>query len=266
MNEPYDRSSLPAGGGAPLPSQPYSALADSAWGRLIGALVSPGATFRSIAERPTWALALLVLLVVSTLATFEVIQHTDYNSMFEKQLAKAGQPVTPERLETLRKITVISTPIGVVVISIIACLLMALVFWLVFKAVGGETRFPVSLAVSVHALLPGVVAALLGLVVILSHSGLYNADDAKRMQSQGLLASNLGAVLPDTAGPIVKSLASSVDVFALWTLVLLVIGYRAATKVSRNAAIGVVVGLWLVYLLVVKVGFAALAANLQGAG
>ena len=37
------------------------ALEDSSAGRLIGVLVSPVKTFQSIAARPTWAVALIVL-------------------------------------------------------------------------------------------------------------------------------------------------------------------------------------------------------------
>ena len=44
-----------------------AALEDSSAGRVIGALVSPVKTFRSLAERPTWGVALVVLLVISTL-------------------------------------------------------------------------------------------------------------------------------------------------------------------------------------------------------
>src|SRR5947209_6238443 len=40
------------------------ALEDSSLGRLIGVLVSPVKTFQSIAARPTWVAALLVLVVL----------------------------------------------------------------------------------------------------------------------------------------------------------------------------------------------------------
>ena len=36
-------------------------MKDSGWGRLLGVLVAPGETFRSIAERPTWLPPLLLL-------------------------------------------------------------------------------------------------------------------------------------------------------------------------------------------------------------
>jgi hypothetical protein len=45
------------------------------------------------------------------------------------------------------------------------------------------------------------------------------------------------------------SLAQSIDVFSIWSLVLFVIGYSAAAKISRKAAAGVIVTLWAVYVL-----------------
>ena len=39
-------------------------MENSSFGRLIGVLVSPGKTFRSIAERPTWGVALVVFMLV----------------------------------------------------------------------------------------------------------------------------------------------------------------------------------------------------------
>ena len=43
-------------------------MEDSSFGRLIGVLVSPGKTFRSIAERPAWLVPFLVLMVLSLVA------------------------------------------------------------------------------------------------------------------------------------------------------------------------------------------------------
>ena len=38
----------------------------------------------------------------------------------------------------------------------------------------------------------------------------------------------------------------NLDLFALWSLVLSVVGYQIAAKVSRTTATAVVVGLWIV--------------------
>jgi len=52
---------------------------------------------------------------------------------------------------------------------------------------------------------------------------------------------------------------SSVDLFSVWTAVLLVIGYRAAAKASTAKTVSVVSCVWLAYVGI-KVGWLALRA------
>jgi FtsH-binding integral membrane protein len=53
------------------------------------------------------------------------------------------------------------------------------------------------------------------------------------------------------------ALLQSVDLFSIWTLILLVIGFSLAAKVSRKSAAAVVIVVWILFVLG-KVGFAAL--------
>jgi hypothetical protein len=53
------------------------------------------------------------------------------------------------------------------------------------------------------------------------------------------------------------ALFSSFDIFSLWAIALLVIGFAAAARISKGTTAGGVIGMWLVYVLG-KVGLAAL--------
>jgi hypothetical protein len=55
------------------------------------------------------------------------------------------------------------------------------------------------------------------------------------------------------------SLGQSLDIFWLWTMILLVIGFKAANprKISGASAVGVICGLWAIYVIA-KVGWAAM--------
>jgi hypothetical protein len=79
----------------------------------------------------------------------------------------------------------------------------------------------------------------------------------KEAQGGGILASNLGAFAPESMSPAARALLSSVDFFSLWTVCLMIIGYRIAAKVSATAATAVVLTLWVLYIAF-KVGMAAL--------
>jgi hypothetical protein len=237
-----------------------AALEDSSAGRVIGALVSPVKTFRSIAERPTWGVALAVLLIISTLVGVLANKRIDPNDMrqsVQQRMEKSGQQATPEQVDRAMTITAKFSavilwmlPLFVVVIYLV----IALLFFGAFRFFGGsEIPYKSSFATAVHSFMPGMVGALLTLPVILTHEHLKLKD----VQGNNLLASNLGAFAPDSVGPAARALLASVDFFSIWTLILLVIGYKASAKVSTANAATVAVVLWALYVGI-KVGIAAL--------
>jgi hypothetical protein len=237
-----------------------AALEDSGAGRVIGALVSPVKTFRSLAERPTWGIALVVLMIVATLVGVLANKRIDPNDMrqtVQQRMEKSQGQITPEQLDRAMEMTAKFTAVTlwlIPVFVVIVYLVVALLFFAAFRFFGGsEISFKSSFATAVHAFLPGVVAALLTLPVVLTHDHL----KVKDVQGGNLLASNLGAFAPETLGPAVRALLSSVDFFSIWTVCLLVVGYKAAAKVSTANAATVAVVLWALYVAG-KVGLAAL--------
>src|SRR6476659_8407698 len=112
-------------------------MENSSFGRLIGALFSPGKTFRSIAERPTWGVALVALLVVGTLSGVlanKRIDPNDMRQMIEERMEKqGGQKPSAEQLDRAAEI---GQKWGSIVVwlapifSVLAYLIMALLFWL----------------------------------------------------------------------------------------------------------------------------------------
>lgn len=238
-----------------------AALEDSSFGRLIGVLVSPAKTFRSLAERPTWGVALVVLLIATT--TLGVLANTridknDMRQMVQERIEKSrGGQATPEEVD--RAVSMADKVNSVTrwlipLFSLVVYLVIAALFFAAFRFFGGsEIPYKTSFAVTLHGLMPGLVAALLTLPVILSREHI-NLKDA---QSGNLLASNLGAFAPESLGTAARSLLSSLDFFSLWSILLLIVGYRLAAKVSTATAATVVVVLWALYVAA-KVGLAAL--------
>ncbi|HEY2293300.1 MAG TPA: YIP1 family protein [Thermoanaerobaculia bacterium] len=238
-----------------------AALEDSGFGRLIGVLVSPGKTFRSIAERPTWGVALIILLITTTavgvLANTR-IDKNDLRQVVQERIEKSrGGQATPEQVEQglamaekVNSVTRWLIPLFAVVIYLV----VAALFFGAFHFFGGsDIPYGTSFAVTLHSFIPGLIAGLLTLPVILSREHV----NLKAAQSGNLLASNLGAFAPESLGTAAKSLLSSLDLFAIWSVVLLVIGYRIAAKVSTATAATVVVVLWALYVAF-KVGLAVL--------
>ena len=238
-----------------------AALEDSSFGRLFGVLASPAKTFRSIAERPTWAVALAAILIVSTVVGVLANTRIDKNGlrqMVKERIEKSqGGQAAPDQVERgmvmAEKVNAVTRWL-IPVFGLVIQLLIALLFFMAFHFfAGSEIPYQTSFAVSLHGLLPNLVSGLLLIPVILSRQSI-NPKDA---QSGNLLASNLGAFAPESLGTAAKSLLSSLDFFSLWSILLLIIGYRIAAKVSTAAAATVVVVLWAFYVAV-KVGLTAL--------
>jgi len=233
-------------------------MESSSFGRVIGALVSPGKTFRSIAERPTWVVALLVLMAAALAASLVISPRVDWVEAIQQ--GAQGREIPADQLDMAVQVTKIITLVSPLIFLPLGVLFVALVMWMAFKVVGGELTYKTSLATTAHGFLPSVVGSLIGIIVVLGRGSV----DLQQLQSNTLVASNLAVLAPEDSGAALVALLSSLDFFSLWALVLFIIGYKAAARVSTGMATGVVVSLWVVWVLV-KVGLASLS-GLFGAG
>lgn len=228
---------------------------ESAFGRLVSVLVAPDRTFRSIAERPTWLAPMLVFMLLTGVVSTLMVQRADMGEMVRARIEESGRTVPAETVEQqVEFMERFGWAFGLAG-ALFAPLMYAAgaaIFLVVFKLLGSDLRFPQSLSTFLYSMGPWLLAALLTIPVLLSRESL-TPDE---LQSGGILMSNLSFLAPEDAGPAVKAALASLDVFSVWTLVLLAIGYRIVARVSTAAAAGTAVGLWLVYVLV-KVGWVA---------
>lgn len=227
--------------------------------RVAQVLWAPTETFRRIGERPTWAVALVVLLALGGIVGYLAVQRIDpgdQRDLMRETLEERGlrgdelERAVDRGMEVNRKIAP-WTPIFPVVFGTLAYLLIALLFWVAFRLAGGELGFPHSFSVALHGFVPQGLAALIAIPVVLGQESL----DPEAAQRGSFLASNLGFLAPEEASRVVVSLLSSLDLFALWSVVLLTLGYSVVARVSKGVAAGVVVGAWLLWVAI-KVGLA----------
>jgi|tagenome__1003787_1003787.scaffolds.fasta_scaffold20610080_2 hypothetical protein len=226
-----------------------AALEDSSFGRLIGVLASPAKTFRSIAERPTWVVVLVILALLGSGIGQLVNARTDQRKMIEKQMAKFGRQLTPEQLEdavqraknpppVLRAVSVVA---GLVFQVLFAYLLPTLLFFVVFKLAGSDLTFKAALSTYLHSSVPIMIGILLSIPVVLSRSSVEPADAL----TGRLLASSPAFFLPEGASLVLRGALSAFDVFNLWSVALVIVGYRIVARVSTTAATAAAVLLFL---------------------
>jgi hypothetical protein len=234
-------------------------MENSSFGRLLGVLFAPGKTFRSIAERPTWLVALLVLAVASAAVGYVAAQRTDYRDVMIQSARAKGGDVDEARMEPgiemMEKagpaISAVTTPVFVTLVVLIA----ALLYWLAFKLVGSDFSYKSSLSVTLYAGVPAILSLLLSIPVILSKESITYAD-VKQSGGGSFLQSNLAFLAPEDAPSWLTALYGSLDFFALWGLVLSIIGYRALSRKPTGTVTVTVFVIWLIFVGV-RVGLAA---------
>ncbi|MFN2385743.1 MAG: YIP1 family protein [Thermoanaerobaculia bacterium] len=228
---------------------------DSALARIPGVFFSPVRTLDSIAQRPTWVAPLVLWTICSVILTVLIMPRIDYAGMLRERMEEGGQQISEERLESMVETqSRIGRGIGFVwgtVAPTAISLLLAAIFLGAFKAFGWDLRFRQALGVTAHSFLPAVLGSLLAIPVISQREKI----DPRGMSD--LVRSNLGFLVARDASPALHSLLSSIDIFSLWVLALLVIGFAAASRVSRGRAAGIIVPFWVLFVLI-KTGWVAM--------
>ena len=232
-------------------------MEDSGIARIWGVLVSPTSTFRAIATKPSWVVPLLLLMGIGLAGAVLLTDKMDWDEITRESILASGRDVPEDQLEGIVEFQEKAGPIfmigGSVVLQPVIFLLLALVFLVTFKVLGGELNFVSSFSVILHGLMPRAVMGLLSIPVILGKSEF----GYEELRDNSVLTSNLASFAPDDAGPALIGVLSSIDVFSLWALGLLIVGYATVAKVSKASAGAGVIGLWIVYVLG-KVGLASL--------
>lgn len=251
----------PAGGGGPtqeeIPPKTNPAR------RLAGVIASPGQTFREINLKPTW-LAPLVSAVAAALAgsafySWRVSPDWERRVLtrIEEHRETTGQVMTPDQvgqqLALARSMGTLSLILPAVQLPLF-CLVVAglcfIGFGLVFLASPPFRKVFAVVVWSVAANRVVGTAVLVAVLLLSDRESLQSADPARTK----LVLADLGAFLPPDAPAALRSLASSVNLFTIWFLVVLVVGFtRLGDPHSRPFAArkvaALVFGLWAAWAL-----------------
>lgn len=227
--------------------------------RIAGVLFTPAETFEDIVRRPHMVAPLLLFVALGYLATILIAPHVDYDSLKAAQIAqleKGGTKLTGSDLERMERFMVASTKVGMwlnPLFMILVYVVFAAVLWLAFRLMGGEGNFTQAFVVTLYAWVPVMVYTLITAVVVLARGSF------DPMNAATLVKSNPAFLVDQKAQPVLFSLLSSFDLFALWTVFLFVLGFAAVSRLSRTMSAGIVLTMWLVMVLL-KLGYTAFTA------
>ena len=234
---------------APSPEKPSNPFS-----RLIGVLFSPGQTFADIARKPDWLVPAILIIVVFLVATIVTVPRIDFESMMRQAMEAQGR--SGSQAEQGLRFAVafakgIQYAIPFVLIGILA--VAALIYWLGVRLVGGEATYQQVFSVVLYGFTPNVIHALVKIPVVLSKHNI------NPREAETIVRSGPAFLTSFKDHPLLFAFLTRLDVFAIWSLILIVIGLAAASRVSKAKAAGVVIVAWSVMTLIV-LGFAAMGA------
>lgn len=219
-------------------------MGDSSFGRLIGVVTSPARTFELLRDNPQWIVALVVLALIGGGVGQFAQSRVDSADMVRTFMERSSRDFTDEQIEeAIARQEGQSPAIGIVftfLFMVLVPLLGALYFWIGTRLFGGDPSYRQSLATLVHAMVPWW-----GIKSLLTVPALLARDEISYEEAtSGLLPSNLAFLVSDEASLALKGLAASIDLFSIWSLVLMAIGFSIVARVSKLSSGVLTFGLW----------------------
>jgi hypothetical protein len=221
--------------------------------RIINTFIAPSKTFTDLRRNASWWAPFLLMVVVSTVFVYSAGQKIGFRKIMENQME--AQPKSQARLEKLpadqreaqmesgAKFTA-GFSYAFPVITLIIWLIIATAMFATFKfAAGADVSFKVSLAIVVYSALPLMVKTLLATLSVVAGM----SPDSFSFQNP--VATNPGYFMNPADNVFLYSLASGIDIFMIWTLVLTAIGFTCVSKVKSATSYAIVFGWWAVFTL-----------------
>jgi hypothetical protein len=243
----------------PAPVEPEVARM-SQLSRVCNIFFEPSRVFADIRRKASWWLPWLLVSVMSLVFVVALQQRIGFEKVTQSSIAHNAKQaerfdkLTPDqKAQQMRLATAITKGIcygmpAMVLLGIVinAALLLAIYNFIL----GAELKFSNTMAVSAWSSLPGLISTPLAIVTMY-------LSDPDGYDVKHPLASNLGAFFDPQAHPFLSTFLGGFDLFTLWTILLIAIGFTQYSKVKRSTGFWTIFGLFLVWKLM-QGGFALL--------
>ncbi len=234
------------------PEPEPSARPMSELSRLTGVLLDPKTAFTDIARRPRWLVPLLLICLASVAYLYTYSQRVGWEHFMRQTIESNPRtenlPVAQREAIIRQQVRLASTfgYVGAVVGPPVYALVIAGVLLFLFNLIlGAHLAFRQVFGITCYASLTGVVGTALAILMMF----LKQPED---FDLRNPTAFNIGAYLDPQATPKwLMSLGTSIDLFSLWTILLLAVGLSVASRgISFGKALAWVVAPWLLWVLV----------------
>ncbi|SRR5579871_473973 len=222
--------------------------------RLVNTFIAPSKTFEDIRRNASWWVPWLISAIFALGFGITAVQKIDMTRFVQQQIEKSPsaqarlERATPAQREqgialqaTITKVTFYVLPL----FTLIGGLVIAAVLMAIFNFImGAEVPFARAMAVTFYAFLPGILKS------ILLGVSLFAISDPNSIDLTNPMPTNPAFFLDPLGNKFLYTLLSYVDLFAIWYVVLLGMGFALASsnrKVSVSSGITTVFiayGIW----------------------
>jgi len=236
----------------PAPGAKYSSMQ-----RLWMMFTSPAEVFADIGIKPTWVLAMVILVIVGVGAQLVIMPHVDTEATiragFEERDTDLTEAQIDKAVEQTAKFMKFAPIIGLVIAPLMWAI-MAAVFFLMLKIVGSDADYSRSLSTTLYGYWPPTLVAMVLMSVLVQRLG-----KVPQQELANVVKANLGAFMSPDAPAWQLAVGSTISIFNIWAIVLLIIGFSTIGKISKGKAAVVTLIPWGAWI-VVKAAIAAVRA------
>jgi hypothetical protein len=229
--------------------------------RLINTFIAPSKTFEDIRRNASWWVPWLVSAIFALGFGIVAVQKIDMTRFVQQQIEKS--PSAQQRMErlspeqraqgvalqaTITKVTFYIIP----VFSLIGGLIVAAIVMAIFNfMLGAEVSFSRALAVTFYAGVPGILKSILLIVSLMA-----SADPSTIDIAGNPMPTNLGFFLDPQGNKFIYSLLGSLDIFTIWFVVLLGMGFAIASSNRKPSVSTGITTVFVAFLIVALCGAA----------
>ena len=226
--------------GAPAPAK------SGIWEDFVDIFVQPAQVFERRRDGK-FGLALLALIIITAVLFFALknglgpIMDAEMAKQAAAMAAKNPQ-ITAEQIAAQQGMMEKFAVVGYVLFMPIGILITAVLLWIAAKFVSASVAFAGAMMIATYSQFPRVVEmitnALQGLVL-----------DPESITSRYSVQFGPARLLDPKSNPIVLTVLGGLDLFTIWTVVLLAIGLSVVARVPRSRAAIAAGFVWLIGLL-----------------
>ena len=230
--------------GAPEAPGPINHIA-----RLVGVFFSPKSTFADIARRPSWLVPVILMTVLGIGVAVVMNQKVDWRNEASKRIEESPRAANmsadqkEQQIAMSAKVSPGFTYAFGTIGPILAVLLVAAAMLLAYNVIGGANAgFGTAMGIVSHAFVVTILSTLLFILILyLKAPGTVDLENP--------VATNVGYFLPESTPKALESLGKSIDIFSVWILLLISIGFTAVNaKKLAGKSLSIAISVWAVYV------------------